>query len=178
MAVARQVHAKGLQAHLKPTETVRQARATSCALFGAVSANDDSISYVSQSPSPRSDVLSHDSTSVRISGNGLAVTAEMLGLTECQRARLQHGATSVTASQYRAVEGSDALVVFNSERAAKVTLHEMGFARIREAGGVHMDRFYKTVNVAFKDQATAWARLERSSGGGVVYAHISMLMSR
>ena len=84
----------------------------------------------------------------------------------------------MTASQYRAVEGSDALVVFNSERAATVTLHEMGFARIREAGGVHMDRFYKTVNVAFKDQATAWARLERSAGGEVVYAHISMLMSR
>jgi hypothetical protein len=177
MAVARQVHAKGLQAKLKPTETVRQARATSCALFGAVSANDDVISYVSESPSPRSDVIPHDSTSVTISGNGLAVTAEMLGLTECQRARLQRGATSVTASEYRAAEGSDALVVFDSERAATVTLHEMGFARIREAGGTLMDRFYKGVNVASKGEATAWARLERSSDGEVVYAHISMLLS-
>lgn len=177
MAVARQVYAKVLQAKLNPSEVVRQARSTSCALFGAVSANDDSIFYVSQSPSQGSDVPSHDSTSVRISGNGLAVTAEMLGLTECQRARLQRGCTSVTASEYGVAEGSDALVVFDSERAAAVTLHEMGFARIREAGGIHMDRFYKTVNVASKDQATAWARLERSAGADAVYAHISLLMS-
>jgi hypothetical protein len=83
----------------------------------------------------------------------------------------------VTASEYRAAEGSDALVVFQSERAATVTLHEMGFARIREAGDIVMDRFYKEINVASKEQSTAWARLERSSSGNAVYAHISMLMS-
>lgn len=177
MTVARQVHAKGLQAKLKPTEGVLQARATRAALFGGAVANDDVISYVPSSYYAKSTVGSHDATSVRISGSATAVVSSMLGLTNYQRESLERGATSVTATGYRASEGSDALVVFPGEREAARTLHELGFARVREASALLQDRFYKVVASSNGSQSTAWARLERSAGGDVLYVHLALIAS-
>lgn len=174
MAVARQVQATGLQVKLKVTEMVREARASRVALFGGTVANDDLISYAPSS-SRREDVSSGDATSVRISGNGIAVTAHMLGLTLCQRAILERKATSVTASEYRASEGSEALVVFKNEREAGVALHEVGFARVREATELLPDRFYKVVTASNGSSSIAWARIERSVAQGAVYVHISIV---
>jgi hypothetical protein len=175
MAVARQVQATGLQVKLKVTEIVREARASHAALCGGAVANDDVISYAPSLSAPCADVPPGDATSVRISGNGIAVTAQMLALTNCQRGILERKAISVTASEYRVSEGSEALVVFKNEREAAVALHEVGFARVREATKLLPDRFYKVATASNGSSSMAWARIERSVSQGPVYVHISIV---
>ncbi len=175
MTVARQVQAKRLQAKLKPTEGILQVRATRASLFGGASANDDVISYLPSSFYSRSNVSSHDATSLRISGNAIAEVSAMLGLTDRQKDGLARAVTSVTASGYRAAEGSDALVVFAGESHATRALHELGFARVRELGKILPDRFYKVVKSANGTASTAWAHFEGSAGGDFVYAHITLI---
>lgn len=177
MTVARQVYAKGLQAKLKPTEAVLQALATRAALFGGASANDDVLSYAPSSYYASSGIGSHDATSLRISGNAIGAVARMLVLTAYQRHALERAATSVTANGYCAVEGSDALIVFAGEREAARTLHELGFARVREASELLPDRFYKVVASSNGAPSTAWARLEWSNGRDALYVHIAVIAS-
>ena len=175
MAVARHVQATGLQVKLKVTEMVRDARASHAALCGGTVANDDVISYAPSLSAPCADVRPGDATSVRISGNGIAVTAQMLALTNCQRAILGRKAISATASEYRVSEGSEALVVFKNEREAAVALHEVGFTRVREATKLLPDRFYKVVDVSNGSSSVAWARLERGVANGAASVHISFV---
>jgi hypothetical protein len=175
MTVARQVYAKGLQARLKSTDMVREVRSTLSLLVGGASANDDVVSYL---PTPKSGTPKaplHDSTAVRIFGNGEAVVAAMLGLTHFQSQALERNSISLTAHGYRVSEGSDALVVFESEDKATRTLHQIGFAHIKEGGTLIIRRFYKMIEAANGLPATVWVRLESSVQGDAVYAHISVL---
>jgi hypothetical protein len=177
MTVARQVNAKGLQAKFQASETFRRGQSTPSLLVGGSSANDDVISYLPCAQQSASNSTTHDSTSIRIAGNGIAVTAGLLGLTEHQRELLEQRATSLTASEHRSPEGADALVVFDSEVVAGVSLHELGFSRIRERSSVLPLRFYKVLNPLNGAPVIAWARLERSVKDEAVYAHISVTTS-
>jgi hypothetical protein len=68
-------------------------------------------------------------------------------------------------------------MVMESERAAAVVLHEIGFSRIREVGALVSDRFYKMVDTSNGSPAVAWAGLERSSDGNLVYVTISIVVA-
>jgi hypothetical protein len=115
------------------------------------------------------------SSEVRIPGRGASALANILRLTSAQRKVLELRAVSVTANEYRSFEGSDAIIVMESERAAVVVLHEVGFSRIREVGALVSDRFYKIVDTSNGSPAVAWAGLERSSDGNSVYVQISIV---
>ena len=164
-----------LQANLKSSDRVRQARATPSILFSAVPANDDVITYLSSAFQNVPETKKSDASSIRISGNGVAVSAEMLRLTDTQRESLERSAISVTASHHKVVEGADALAVFDSERDVAITLHQMGFVRVRESGTIVTDRFYKVVNGENGSSGMAWARFEAAEGGACVYVHISRM---
>ncbi len=175
MALARQVQAKALYVKLAPTEATRLVGISSAVLCNAPTANDDVVQYIGSERPASTHAPLRDSTSVRIAGNGTAVVARLLALTELQKDMLERRGISVTASEYRAFEGSDALLVFDSERVAVVTLHELGFARVQENGALVPARFYKVVNSSNGAQSMAWARLEQFPGGDSVYVHISLV---
>ncbi len=174
MAVARQVQARGLQVAVKATEMIRHAQGAFSLLVGGTSPNHDVVSYLPGAFTRSHRSPSSDASSMRISGSGIAVTAGMLGLTTCQRDILERRSVSATARERGVVEGSDALVVFGSEGQAAVTLHGLGFAKVRERSALICDSFYKVVNATNGHQATAWARVERWPQEDSVCVHISL----
>jgi len=175
MSVAKQVHAKGLQARLTYSDVARQVLEARSTLFGAASANDDIVMYASHAAAGKEHAVPHDSTSVRISGNGLSVVSTILGLTDYQKEVLDRRVLSVTASEFGASEGSDALLLFDNESDVVVALHEVGFTRIREASPIVSDRFYKVVESTSGSQVVLLAHPERSAAGDVVYVHLSRI---
>jgi hypothetical protein len=174
MAVARHVQANALHVKITSTAHSRIKMVSSTVLFGS-SANDDFVQRRFSATNAPAIAPLGESTSVRIGGSGASVVARLLSLTPYQRELLERRTTSVTASEYRALEGSNALLVLDSERLAAVALHELGFARVRERGAVVSDRFYKTVDSSNGASSIAWARLERAAPAHLVYVHISLV---
>jgi hypothetical protein len=175
MSVAKQVHAKGLQARLTYSDVARQVLEARATLFGAASANDDVVMYAPHAGAGKANSVPLDSTSVRIAGDGLSVVSRMLGLTDHQKEALDRRVISVTASEFGASEGSDALLRFDNESEAAVALHEVGFTRIREASPLVSDRFYKVVESTSGSQAVMLGHPEPCAAGDDVYVHLSRI---
>jgi len=175
MSEARCVHAKALHVPIDRTTLSRVIREMGAPAYRGTSANDDTHPFYGSRRLQSSARLVPDSNGVRTVASGASALANILRLTSAQRKLLERRAVSVTANEYRSIEGSDALIVMESERAAAVALHEIGFSRIREVGALASDRFYKMVDTSNGSPAIAWAGVERSSDGSSVYVQISIV---
>ncbi len=175
MSEARCVHAKALHAPINQATISRVIREMGGAAYRGSSANEDIIPlYGRHIPTSPAEPVP-ESSDVRIPARGASALSNILRLTSAQRKLLERRAVSVTANEYGSIEGSDALMVMESERAAAVVLHEIGFSRIREVGALVSDRFYKMVDTSNGSPAVAWAGLERSSDENSVYVQISIV---
>lgn len=175
MSEARCVHAKALHALIDQATISRVIREMGVSAYCGSSANDDALPLYGRHIPQSSARLVPGSSEVCIPARGASALANILRLTSAQRKLLERRAVSVTANEYRSIEGSDALIVMESERAAAVALHGIGFSRIREVGALVSERFYKMLDTSNGSPAVAWAGLERSSDGASVYVQISIV---
>lgn len=175
MSEARCVHAKALHVPIDRMTLSRVIREMEVSAYRGTSANDDTLPFYGSQRPQSSARLVPDFNGGRIVASGALALANILRLTSAQRKLLERRAVSITANEYRPIEGSEALIVMESERASAVALHEIGFSRIREGGFLASDRFYKVIDTSNGSPAVAWAGLERSSDGNSVYVHISVV---